>query len=316
MDKTLADYLYTDIENDQFLCKQFEILLLDYSKSIVCGKSASYTNEYRSLLRYADMLSLSNEEKHHNIAEQIVILLSHLFPTEDEVLFFKQNIYNNVSNFASANILENRNASSEQLDFFRQLEIESHKIGNIVPGTDKHFFDTQRIALENLEKNQYYSFSAPTSMGKTFILTNYIRKKIAEGSQDNFVIIVPTRALLSEIANGIIKDFSTLLGEGCHKVVTTMASVQSEEKCIAILTPERFYYSLLKRPDYSFKYVFIDEAHKISDTDKRSIIYYKILDMLKSHEDINIYFSSPVIPNPDIYLELTNYYSQPESSAK
>ncbi len=92
MDKTLADFLFDDIENDQFLLKYFSKLLLDYSKSIVNNEEAVYSNEYRSLLRYADMLSLSNDEKHHNFAEQIVILLSHLFPFENEVNIFKRNI--------------------------------------------------------------------------------------------------------------------------------------------------------------------------------------------------------------------------------
>lgn len=38
-------------------------------------------------------------------------------------------------------------------------------------------------------------------------------------------------------------------------------------------------------------HLFIDEAHKISDKDKRSIIYYKILDMLKERPFVHIYFS-------------------------
>ena len=206
MDKTLAEYLFPDIENDQFLNSQFQELLIDYAKSIVLGKRTEYTNEYKSLLRYADVLSLSTDEKHQNISQQIVILLSHLFPNESEVEFFKRNIYKNVSNFASANILEKDKVPNEQLEVLRQLEIESHKIGNNIPGTDKQFFDTQKIALNSLEKNQFYSFSAPTSMGKTFIITNFIRNKLKTGSHDNFAIIVPTRALLSEIANGIIKE--------------------------------------------------------------------------------------------------------------
>ena len=315
MDKTLAEYLFPEIEKDQFLISQFQKLLIDYANSIVIGKQTSYTNEYKSLLRYADILSLSTCENHQNISQQIAILLSYLFPNESEVDIFKRHIYKNVSNFASANILEKNNTPHERLEVLREIEIESHKIGNNIPGTDKQFFDTQKIAINSLEKNKFFSFSAPTSMGKTFIITNFIRKRLKAGSQDNFAIIVPTRALLSEIANGIIKEFADLLGEGRHKVVTTMASVQKDENCIAILTPERLYYSLLKLPDYKFNCIFIDEAHKISDTDKRSIVYYKILDMLKKQEDISIYFSSPIIPNPDIYLELTNYYSQPDSVA-
>lgn len=315
MAKPLAEFLFCDIDKDCFLNSQFQNLLIDYANFVILGNSTSYSNEYKSLLRYADMLSLSQNEKHQNISQQIVILLSYLFPHETEVDFFKRNVYKNVSNFASANILEKEHEPNERLETLRQIEIEAHKIGNSIPGTNKQFFDTQRITLESLEKNQYFSFSAPTSMGKTFIITNFIRKKIESGSNDNYVIVVPTKALLSEIANGVIKNFSKLLGKGKHKVVTTMASVEKDEKCIAILTPERLYYSLLKLPDFKFKYVFIDEAHKISDTDKRSIIYYKILDMLKYQEDICIFFSSPVIPNPDIYLELTNYYDQPGNIA-
>ena len=165
MDKTLAEYLFPEIENDQFLKSQFQELLIDYAKSIVLGKRTEYTNEYKSLLRYADVLSLSNEEKHQNIAQQITILLSHLFPKEDEVDIFKRNIYKNVSNFASANILEKDNAPYEQLEVLRQLEIESHKIGNNIPGTDNQFFDTQKIALNSLEKKLCFCFGCSSSDG-------------------------------------------------------------------------------------------------------------------------------------------------------
>lgn len=128
------------------------------------------------LLRYADMLSLSDKERHQNMAQQIVILLASLFPKEEEIEFFKRNIYTNVSNFASANILS---AEPEQyFDILRDIEVEAHKISNNIPNTNKQFFDTQRIALSGIENNQFYSFSAPTSMGKTFVITNFIHKKI------------------------------------------------------------------------------------------------------------------------------------------
>ncbi|MDE7216221.1 MAG: hypothetical protein K2O08_05385, partial [Clostridia bacterium] len=113
----------------------------------------------------------------------------------------------------------------------------------------------------------------------------------------------------------MIKQFSDILGVGKHKVVTAIASLQNDENFIAVLTPERLYYALLKQPSIEYNYIFIDEAHKISDKDKRSIIYYKILDMLKVCKDTHIYFSSPVIPNPDVYLELTNYYSLSDNYA-
>lgn len=317
MDKhTLSYYLLDNIDNDEFLQRKYEELLIDYSKSLFFDNNKQYTDEYKILLRYADMLSLSNEEKHQNMAQQIVILLASIFPSEKEIEFFKQNIYTNVSNFASANMLKNEDKSISSFDILRGIEVEVHKIVNNIPNTDKQFFDTQCKALCGIECNQFYSFSAPTSMGKTFIITNFIHNKIKNGSKENFVIIVPTRALLSEIANKMINEFSDILGEGKHKVITATASLQNDEKFIAVLTPERLYYALLKQRFIKYKYIFIDEAHKISDKDKRSIIYYKILDILKDHKDIRIYFSSPVIPNPDVYLELTNYYSLSDNHAK
>ena len=114
----------------------------------------------------------------------------------------------------------------------------------------------------------------------------------------------------------MINEFVDILGEGKHKVITAIASLLNDENFIAVLTPERLYYALLKQPSIKFKYIFIDEAHKISDKDKRSIMYYKLLDMIKANNDVNVYFSSPVIPNPDIFLELTNYYSLSNNHSK
>lgn len=316
MDKyVLSHFLLDNIDEDKFLQRKYKELLILYANSLFSENSEPYTDEYRKLLRYADMLSLSDKEKHQNMAQQIVILLASLFPNEREIEFFKHNIYTNVSNFASASMLQNMDQQFDDSDILRDLEVDAHKIVNRIPNTDKQYFDTQLKALNGIENNQFYSFSAPTSMGKTFVITNFIRNQIKNGSKDNFVIIVPTRALLAEIANKMINEFSDILGVGKHKVITSIASLQNDENFIAVLTPERLYYALLSQPAVKYKYIFIDEAHKISDKDKRSIVYYKLLDMLKSHEDVNIYFSSPVIPNPDIYLELTNYYSLSNNQA-
>jgi len=223
----------------------------------------------------------------------------------------KESVYKNVSNYASLSYLEKNDKAAEmEGGFLRELTFHAHRIENKIPHSDVSLFDSQMDLLAELGASKFYSFSAPTSMGKTFVLLSYIKRLIRNGSNENFAIIVPTRALLSEIANKIIIDFKDVLGENCHKVITTTAAVQNGERFIAVLTPERLYYALLKQPDIIFSYVFIDEAHKITDKDKRSIIYYKILDMLRTTPDTHIYFSSPVIPNPDVFLELTNFYQQ------
>lgn len=313
MANLLADFILKDIDKDTFLQSQYERLLVEYTRSLFGLLDTTFDDRYRSLLCYADLLSISESEIYNNLAQQIVILMSQLFPNEEDIMIYKEAVYQNVSNFASLEYIRAQNGIATQQDFLREMDTYTHQIINKIPDSNKAFFDTQRLVLNDISINQYYSFSAPTSMGKTFVIINFIKSKLKENAAENFVIVVPTRALLSEIANKLINELKDYLGVDCHKVITTMAAIQKNEKYIAVLTPERLYYSLLKQPEIVFKYLFIDEAHKISEKDKRSIIYYKILDMLKERLAVHIYFSSPVIPNPDVYLELTNFYNQDDN---
>ncbi|MBQ6182450.1 MAG: DEAD/DEAH box helicase [Clostridia bacterium] len=315
MDK-FANLVFKDILSDPELRNSYENLLRNYAKSLIVNEKLDFKDEYRVLLNYADLLSLSKEEGHNNIAQQIVIILSQIFPQNEEVKLVKESVYQNVSNFASYSLLKRQNMlSGAGYEFLREIEIEQHIIENLSPDKENSMFDTQKQVMNELNKNQFYSFSAPTSMGKTFVIKAFIKNKLSNGDCQNYVIVVPTRALLSEIANGFILDLKDNLGLNKHKVVTNIASVRNGDKFIAVLTPERLYYALLKQPTIHFSYIFIDEAHKISDKDKRSVTYYKILEMLKGKTDTNIYFSSPVIPNPDIYLELTDFYTQSENQS-
>ena len=42
------------------------------------------------------------------------------------------------------------------------------------------------------------------------------------------------------------------------------------------MTPERMLYILIDDPELKIDYLFVDEAHKISSNDKRSVFYYKL----------------------------------------
>lgn len=315
MVKQFSEFLYKDILQEQEFQILFNEMLILYAITLIDKTLNKYDEKYSKLLRYADILSLSKAEEHQNIAQQIVIILSQVFPNSEKIKIFKENVYKNVSNFASIDLLQDEHLLSNTYDnFLPNLVYNTHKIQNKIPDSDKSFFDTQMLVFKSLESNQYYSFSAPTSMGKTFVITKFILNKLKNNTQENFIILVPTRALISEIANKIIKEFKDFIGTGKHRIITTLASITENDKFIAILTPERLYYSMLENSELKFQYLFIDEAHKISSRDKRSITYYKILDMLKNNNNVRIYFSSPVIPNPDIYLELTNYFSDSISS--
>lgn len=101
MPDELGNYVFKDMSSDTFLQTQYERLLVDYVRSRFGVVHTTFDDNYRSLLRYADLLSISDSEVYNNLAQQIVILLGKLFPNEDEVKLFKESVYQNVSNFAS-----------------------------------------------------------------------------------------------------------------------------------------------------------------------------------------------------------------------
>ena len=97
-----------------------------------------------------------------------------------------------------------------------------------VPGSnDKHFF-VQKHAYDNFNKS-YFSFSGPTSMGKSFIIQSFIKEHILSGEVANFAIIVPTKALINEISSSLINELKSTLIEKNYRVVTSANAIALEQ---------------------------------------------------------------------------------------
>lgn len=78
---------------------------------------------------------------------------------------------------------------------------------------------------------------------------------------------------------------------------------QNESKYIFVFTPERLI-AYLSENNPVINYLLVDEAHKLlSETDTRAPLFYHAL-MLAKRKSINLYFSSPNVPNTDIFLQL------------
>lgn len=104
MASTFSHFLYKSIFQEQNFQDLFKDLLIAYTTNLLNNDIENYDPKYNKLLRYADVLSLSESEEHQNIAQQIVIILSQIYPNENIIKIFKKGVYENVSNFASASI--------------------------------------------------------------------------------------------------------------------------------------------------------------------------------------------------------------------
>ena len=64
----LVNLILKNIDKDKLLQVQYERLLVEYTRSLFSVTDSVFDDGYRSLLRYADLLSISELEIHNNLA--------------------------------------------------------------------------------------------------------------------------------------------------------------------------------------------------------------------------------------------------------
>ncbi len=305
----LGEYIYSDIEKNTYLISLYTNLIKKYAINIfkITDIEGEVYINISDLLRFADILSKSTndlkKQKHNNIAQNIVVLLKELYPENEEVKKIYVSVLNNIRNYRG--IKENNYYSTDIREFISQyIEKELYKIE---PNDDENYFvRDQKNIYDTLQKEKFYSYSGPTSMGKTFVIRKFIINQIKNNYKKNYVVVVPTKALISEITSDFITELNSLLKEKNYKVINTYNETNENDKYnyVMVYTQERLLSHLINS-SIKVNYVFIDEAHKLFYKDTRTMYFYKILDILRNQDNVpNIYFSAPLIKNPNEFLDL------------
>lgn len=172
---------------------------------------------------------------------------------------------------------------------------------------EKTLTDTQYLITERMRGEDYFSFSGPTSLGKSFILKDVIYGIVQRSDLNEHcvVVLVPTRALIGQTA----ADLRALLKDVPEVNVATFPSLprflrQTYPRTIFVFTPERLL-RYLADPKRDIDYLIVDEAQKvISKKDARSSIYYHALVEVTRRFATKLIFASPSIKNPELFLEL------------
>lgn len=306
---TIGAVLFDGIEENLYLNELYDAILYNYGRQLF-GLTNLPEKEISvpAALRFADILSKSvhtqNEETHKLWAQEIVALLNALRPDDELIQYYLGSVLTSVSNFRGVSLKAADYVSADLLDrVFTQVSKEYLRIPE---AENEYFFRAQKEIYEKFNE-PYFSYSAPTSLGKSYIMRTFIREQIAKGRQCNFAIIVPTKALINETTEKLTEVLGPELKEKNYRIVTSAGAMALEEEhnFIFAMTPERLLYLLILMKDIPIEYLFIDEAHKISKKDGRSAFYYKVVDMLSQRSaPPHIIFASPNIPNPEVYLQL------------
>ena len=318
----LGDAIFNSIDDNDFLNVLYDNMLYNYAilKLHLEGFQQARSVDVNAALRFADLLSKSTHETkadaHKMWAQEIITLLLELYPQNEDVVYYAGSVLSNVGNFRGKEIVNSPYTERSLQEKAYALFCEEYL--TIPAEKDKKFFIQQKNIYDRMD-GESFSYSAPTSMGKSFIMQMFIKDQVQRGEKKNFARIVPTKALINEVRQDTINGLGSLLKEMNYSVVTAASDFSLEEKhnFILVMTPERLLYLLISKPDFKLDYVFIDEAHKMSGRNSRGPFYYKIVDMLAQQKPgmPHFIFASPNIPNPEVYLKLVTEAEKGQENA-
>lgn len=318
MKLTYGDVILNEAQHSEYFHNIFRKLTIQYGNKIfdlIDTQNELKQDELIDLLKFADIFSKSNVTEnislHRNIAQEIVSMIDYIrcdYNSNFNSLFlaFEKSIYNSVSNYIASDKIEKSDTIIN--DFLYKMASDIKKSLNKIPGSDNsYFFDDQRLAIHNMQANQYYSFSAPTSMGKTFIIKNFIKILLKQALNQNIAIVVPTKALINELEDDLLSDLKEYIQNYNYMIITAPTQLQlfKDKNKILIFTPERMLQAINENLVKKLDYVFVDEAQKIFEEDDRAPLYYKLINTFnKKFEYLRICFSSPYTETPEELLKL------------
>jgi superfamily II DNA/RNA helicase len=149
----------------------------------------------------------------------------------------------------------------------------------------------QASIYKNIKEKRFYSFSSPTSSGKSYLFRELIQKET-----NDIVIVVPSRALIAEYINEVYQlvDKSVLVLQSVENV-----NIKKTKRRIFIITPERSGQLFLYKKQFNIKMFLLDEA-QISEEAVRGMKFDALVRrIIKEFEEAKLVFSHPFISNPD-----------------
>jgi superfamily II DNA/RNA helicase len=275
------------------------------------------TQEVQFLIQSASIFACSSNDEYKQIGYSIGTLLylnyREAYPEIVDVCSF---LLVRLGNFPAHQLLMKKISTNQvnnlsNIPFDLQLESASKSIKNKITIGQQELLltDFQSDLIRALVEGTDFSFSAPTSAGKSFLLILYVISLIQGSEQINIVYVVPTKALINQVKNDIRETFKRYNIEDV-RVLSSTISFEFEDlylqikqqKHILILTQERLSNLLSKQElDIQIDVLIVDEAQKINDGNRGIILERVIRQTIKRYPSLKVVFSSPLASNPEFF---------------
>lgn len=268
------------------------------------------------LVTLASMLAMSDDHREKVLAYDIATrLLETVQPSRPGIVPVVEMLLARLGNFPARTLARERftGPAGVSIGGYLQLEVVAREMENTITaasGAAALATDFQVELRERLATRTSLSVSAPTSAGKSFVLSAHVVERLRAASverPESLVYVVPTRALLRQVLLKLVRDLADA-GLGSVPVRSVPIPVAREGRppaVVYVLTQERLATLL----SHGGKDVFIsgivaDEAHGIRDGARGIILQSAIEQVLARWPDASLFFASPLTANPGRLLDL------------
>lgn len=287
IDELIDKYVEIEIKRDflksyNIKDENIEELAFLSEKALILADATSFKNKERALKIATLMAKQCNNNQLNSISS---IILGRL------------------KNFRSQELL-NKNKENKiftGISPFDMLKNILYKENNTIEIANEKYLlsDFQLDFYELVNSKKVVSISAPTSIGKSFIIKRIIIDLLLK-KLGTCVYIVPSRALITEVMNDIRKEISRReLNEGFNLSSSSdIRNINKERKTILVLTQERFY-QLCNNNELKVDILIVDEAQNVINGSRGILLEYSIKYAKRLWDNMKIVFISPLINNPE-----------------
>ena len=178
---------------------------------------------------------------------------------------------------------------------------------SIFEETGQNFTPVQASIRNKILKNKYFSFSAPTSAGKSFLFRELIRDQTGD-----IVIVVPSRALIAEYMLAVRE---TVMDKKDILVLQFIDDVNRKRtsRKIFIVTPERAS-EIFRSPERFNPSLFLYDEAQISEERVRGTTFDAFVRRSdKFFPESKKVFAHPFIENPEAQLDKHEFNKKAEA---
>jgi len=277
-----------------------------------------------ALYNDAAHLALSPSPESRNLAFEINSRLAEVFAEDHPAAaMLSAHLFARLGNFPAQDVVAGRADETAESGIGAQLALErlSRRIENTVAvgSSELILTDFQAALVAKLTEDKPLSISAPTSAGKSYALMVEIVSRISRGERPTIVYLVPTRALISQITQGLR---TMLVQSGNPEVPIRCIPVpfgEDEDRrgSVYVLTQERLLsliHSELGRVRITS--LLVDEAQGIGiASGARGVLLQAVVDEVRAQQpQCRVRLAGPMIKNPDYLLSLFDLAENGDSS--